>query len=226
MVEEAWDRLETWCRAHVPGLLDTLNPGASEKEITALERTIKQPLPADVRRSLAIHNGEPWRTSVDFIFGLELLDIDRIAEEWELWSGLTEYNDEFRSGMKSVPAGAIQLDYANLGWIPLTKAPGSGNHLGADLAPGSKGSMGQVINFGRDEREKCVLAESWGEFLLSYARFLESDDFKVIDAEAKSWSVNFDPVFTRHPHDALVEWRKNGRWPLRGGKKGRGSSGD
>jgi hypothetical protein len=72
MVKEAWDRIDAWCRVHVPGVLDRLNPGASATEIAALERTIKQPLPADVRKSLAIHNGEPWRASVDFIFGLAL----------------------------------------------------------------------------------------------------------------------------------------------------------
>jgi cell wall assembly regulator SMI1 len=225
MVEEAWDRLEAWCRAHVPGLLDALNPGASAAEIEALERAIQRPLPADVRVSLAIHNGQSGRPlGSDFVFGLELLDAEQIAHYWELWAGLTEYNDEYREDMASVPPGAIQLDYANPGWVPLTKAA-SASHLATDLAPGPAGSVGQMINFGRDEREKCVLAASWGEFLLSYAKFLESDAFRVIHPEAHSWDVNFEPVFNyvspdgeeyiRHQHATLIDWRKQGRWPLR-----------
>jgi hypothetical protein len=85
-----------------------------------------------------------------------------------------------------------------------------------DSAPGPAGSVGQVINFGRDEKLKCVLAASWGEFLLSYARFLESGALTQVHPEAKFWGDNFDPLMGgRHRHDVLVEWRKEGRWPLR-----------
>src|SRR5262249_32842513 len=146
----------------------------SVAEIATLEEAIKRPLPDDVRESLAIHNGQPWRQPTGFVFGLlELLDTERIAQQWKIWSGVTEYNEEHRENMVSFPEAAIQLDYANPGWIPLTKDSGV-NHLGVDLTPGPAGSVGQVINFGRDEKLKCVLATRWGEFLLSYAKFLES----------------------------------------------------
>ncbi|OWK45110.1 hypothetical protein FRUB_01441 [Fimbriiglobus ruber] len=137
---------------------------------------------------------------------------------------MTDYNAEYREDITSVPTGVIQPDYANPGWIPLTKAA-SASHLAADLAPGPTGSAGQIINFGRDEWEKWVLAASWGEFLHSYAKFLESDDFRVIYPEVDSWNVNFEPVFrfvsdegrasTRHGYAALIDWRKQGYWPLR-----------
>ena len=32
-----------------------------------------------------------------------------------------------------------------------------GNHIGVDLNPGPAGTVGQVINFGRDEEKKHVL---------------------------------------------------------------------
>jgi cell wall assembly regulator SMI1 len=203
--------------------LDTLNPSASVDEIAALERVIKRPLPDDVRESLVIHNGQP-RQLTGFVFGLDLLDAERIACEWGIWAGLTTYNQEYRENMTSFPEGTIEPDYANPGWIPLTKSAGA-NYLGVDLAPGPAGSTGQVINFGRDENMKCVLAASWGEFLLSYAKFLESGALKTIHPEAKFWGDNFEPVFEsvmdngqyyhRHPHDTLIEWRKKGHWPLR-----------
>lgn len=92
---------------------------------------------------------------------------------------MTDYNYEYREEMIAVPVGTIQLDYANLGWVPMTKAA-SASHLAVDLAPGPAGSAGQIMNFGRDECEKCVLASSWGEFLLSYAKFLGSYNFQIL----------------------------------------------
>lgn len=223
LVRDAWVKLETWCRQHLPGLLGSLNSGASVAEVSALERTIQRPLPDDVRESLSIHNGQRRQIRSGFLLGLDLLDAERIAEEWKLWAELTAYNEDYREDMASFPEGAIELDYANPGWIPLTK-DGGGNHLGVDLSPGSAGSLGQVINFGRDENRKSVLAMCWGEFLLSYAKFLESGALKVIYSEVASWGANFEPVFEsvtkdgeyyiRHPHQVLADWRKEGRWPL------------
>jgi cell wall assembly regulator SMI1 len=194
-------------------LLDTLNTGAQPAEIVSLERAIKRTLPDDVRESLSIHNGQP-RQLTGFVFGLDLLDCKRIAQEWERWAGLTSYNPDYRDAMASFPQGAVQLDYANPGWIPLTK-DGGGNYLGVDLAPGPAGSTGQVINFGRDEELKAVLAAGWGEFLLSYAKFLESGALAEISPEARSWGDNFEQVMTGHRHDVLVKWRKAGRWLLK-----------
>src|SRR5262245_53661269 len=76
LVLDARDRLENWHRKHHPLLLDTLNPGASPADIARLERTIKQPLPDDVRVSLSIHNGQPPRQHF-FLFELDLLSTER-----------------------------------------------------------------------------------------------------------------------------------------------------
>lgn len=213
-VKNAWDRLEAWCRRYLPTLLDTLNPGATAAEITNLEQIIQQPLPEDVRVSLSIHNGQHWQNSSRFIFGLDLLDAERISEEGQKWRACDMYNEEFKDSMRVFPEDAIKLDYANPGWIPLTR-DGGGNHLGVDLAPGPAGAAGQVISFGRDEELKCVLGPSWGDFLLSYAKFLESGVLQNLSPEPKFWSDNFEPVMVaRHRHDVLIEWRKQGRWPL------------
>ena len=53
----AWRRSERWCERNHPRLLRAHNPGASAEEIEAVERTIGQVLPPDVRESFAIHNG-------------------------------------------------------------------------------------------------------------------------------------------------------------------------
>ena len=58
VVKDAWTRIETWCRRHHPRLMEVLNPGESQEELLAIERTIDQLLPEDVRTSLLIHNGQ------------------------------------------------------------------------------------------------------------------------------------------------------------------------
>jgi cell wall assembly regulator SMI1 len=206
---DAWKRLELWCRRHHPPLLDFLNPGASEDEIVALERVIGQPLPTDVRVSLSIHNGD---REYGFVFGLTLLSIAGIENDWRMWQDCLAYNEEPEDDPS--PDLAVALDYANPGWIPLTRDAGN-NHLGVDLAPGPAGVAGQVINFGKDEEEKCVLAAGWAEFLAGYAVFLESGAVREIYPD--NWYDRVRKPIPRHPHDMLREWRQQGRWPPRCG---------
>lgn len=79
----------------------------------------------------------------------------------------------------SVPPLAIQTVYAHANWIPLV-TDNSGNHIGVDLAPGPKGKYGQVILFGREFDTKFVVANNWGDFLLSFANDLESGNWLFI----------------------------------------------
>lgn len=207
----AWTRLDRWFEVNHPRLLQTLNPGASAEEIQAVERTIGQALPPDVRESFAIHNG----ASEYPILGDALLSTQHVISEWEMWRGLEEYNEEFRWSMASFPVNAVVLDYANAAWVPLTQSGGS-DYLGVDLAPGPSGSVGQVINFGRDEEHKCVLASGWAEFLADLATFLESGavtDFDPDSSNPTDWYS--DALENTHCHDVLTQWRKEGRWPSR-----------
>ena len=68
---------------------------------------------------------------------------------------------------------------------------GNRNYLGIDLDPGPNGVVGQVINFGGDERRKYVLATSWGRFLEDFADELEAGNF-VLDAKHKFGSFLFE----------------------------------
>lgn len=206
-VRRAWTRLEDWCREHQSGLLRLLRPGASMAEIKAVETAIGHRLPVDVRESLAIHNG-----CESLILGDDLLSTAEMIEEWQAWRGLEEYNDEVRGGMTSVPEEAIALDYSNAGWIPLTRIPGTSNFLGVDLVPEREGGVGQVINFGRDEELKGVLASSWCQFLADYATFLASGAILSPNLEVEgNWRDACIKVFGDRSHH--VAW-----WERRGGR--------
>lgn len=207
----AWTRLENWCRQYHPRLLEVLNPGATPEEIAAVEEAIGQRLPVDVRESFAIHNGGDR-----FVFGQDLRSTTELISEWQLWRGLEDMNEEIRYCMSSFPALAIQLDYSNPGWVPLANT--NSDYLGVDLAPGPAGSVGQVINFGRDEENKFVLASGWAEFLADYATFLESGAVAEIDPDPHHWGDCCDTVLGgRHPPYVLSEWLQDGRWPAQPG---------
>lgn len=77
---------------------------------------------------------------------------------------------------RSVPPGAVHDTYAHRDWIPLV-TDNAGNHVAVDLLPGATGKMGQIILFGREFDTKYVVAPTWGDFLLGFARDLESGSF-------------------------------------------------
>ena len=67
-----------------------------------------------------------------------------------------------------------------------------------DFDPGPTGTKGQIINFGRDEDDKCVFAKSLDDFLVLLTELLNSPS--LVEEEDGSYSYN-------HTHfiDALKE---------------------
>ena len=177
-IPSVWKRLEAWCSSHLPVLLHYLNPGASSRELASLEDVIGHTLPNDVRDSYLIHNGQNTGEPTGLIFGLPLLSVSSVEQQWKFWRGVDSYNETLKETAASVPKGAVQLEYTCRSWIPLSQDHG-GNNLGVDLAPGPKGTVGQVIIFGRDEDTKYVAAPSWSSFLAGLVSTLEAGNFRI-----------------------------------------------
>ena len=132
------------------------------------------------------------------VFGSEVLPLldekDCLASSpslghWKFWSEMVEASergeddgmlDEFSQESTSFPEGAIQRLHACRAWIPLVEMNDS-NHIGIDLDPGPCGVVGQVINFGRDQEQKYVLARSWARFLEDVADELEAGNFVITE---------------------------------------------
>src|SRR3712207_1422323 len=102
-VKQSWQRLDRWFKKHLPGVARSLNPGVSEKQLATFERRIGHELPVDVRESYLIHNGQKETRATGCIFGLPLLPLKFVREQWEGWRGFENLNDEFRWSMKSYP---------------------------------------------------------------------------------------------------------------------------
>lgn len=82
--------------------------------------------------------------------------------------------------------GFVKPVYANRNWIPLTAGS---DHL--DFDPGPNGTVGQVINFGRDEDEKDVIASSFGDFLQWYVKELESGNYRIEEWQGSGFGREF-----------------------------------
>ena len=205
----AWARLERWHEKH-RALFGVLSPGASAGEIEDVERTIGAPLPPDARASLATHNG-----SCDhFLLGDGLLSTYAIVLLWKGDRRNAGSEKGLRRAAESFPSTAVAPGHFNPGWVPLASDL-NGRSLGVDLAPGPAGTVGQVINFGTREPCKCVLAPGWGEFLADYATFLESGAVGTSGPNATDPCAWYTDAFDGHCHDALCQWRWEGRWPPR-----------
>lgn len=85
-VGDSWRRIDRWCEANYPELYDQLSYGATENDVAELEHELEASLPADVRESLYIHDGqERGGRPTGLFFGIALLDCEEIVDEYNLW---------------------------------------------------------------------------------------------------------------------------------------------
>lgn len=181
-------RIRKWSKRRCPELYDSLNIPASILTLDALELQIGFQLPPAVRDYFLVHDGQDVENDQDgLLFGLRLLPIDDVLEQYEFWRGVDDHyqvhnNQILLSRMKSVPPGWINRAYSNPAWLPLA-TDRMGNYIGVDLDPPSEQTgavAGQVILFGRDIDTKVVVCHSdgsggWGKFMSHFADLLESD---------------------------------------------------
>ena len=178
-MNEVWKRLEAWLNENLPETLAGLNKGCTEADIVRLERETGIALPDSFRTFYSMHDGQRLLEGAGLFYGIELLPLSDILRAWNVWLDVIEWakqtgNDMDESQISLMP-GKVKALYANDKWIPFASFLDS-NHLGLDFDPGPEGKIGQVINFGRDEEQKAVLAHSFGEFIDRYIAGLESGE--------------------------------------------------
>lgn len=145
------------------------------------------PLPSSVRESYLCADGQDvdgGRTEGLF-FGLALLPLEDVLSEWTFWRSVeadpaTGANPRLNATMGSYPQRFIKKLYVSRGWLPLI-SDRAGNYIGVDLDPGPKGEWGQVIIWGRDFDNKCVLWRGegeggWGRWFESWITDLENGE--------------------------------------------------
>jgi cell wall assembly regulator SMI1 len=211
-VPAVWKRIEAAVGKLAPELVGNLAKGATDKQIAAFEKTIKRKLPEEVRDSFRAHNGQRDEVGYPLFRGVTLGSLEWSQSQWKMWTkieGDEDLEEQVREMSSSTPKDAIRLGYVNRNWIALISTGGS-NYFGLDFNPGPKGLPGQVINFGRDEEHKTVLAWSWGWFLTDLAEELEAGNFRFTpNQDDEDGMVLIQPAPAHdHFYNAHSEWSK------------------
>src|SRR5262245_54196686 len=141
-------------------------------------------LPDDVRACYRIHDGQqPVLVNVTYWPGLRtvpgFLDGDPwlgLREMVEYWTDLHSLLGEF-AGISGSPRGPIRSDWWHPKWLPVTKHGGGGDLRCLDLAPKSRGKVGQVITWYHDDAFRGVVAKSFTEWLAAFAADLERGQY-------------------------------------------------
>lgn len=177
-MKELIDDLHNWLKNNVPHLENAFQNDSSIEELNKLEEKLQVQLPEDFKLFYTFHNGQNENAPYITPFG-ELLSLEGIAFQWELWKSLV-YDNVFKDN-SSEPDEGIKNDWYNLKWIPFTY-DGSGNHLSIDLDPAEGGNVGQVITMWHDSPEREWIAGSFTEWLALFVHQLQDGYFRY-DAE-------------------------------------------
>ena len=210
-LSQTWARIRSWLSREYPELGDTLNYGILPIDLSEIEHQFGFALPTVVRESyLCVDGQEPESAagcSEGLFFGLTLLPLETVLEEWRFWREIDSdpSTATLREAMESIPPGWVRKSYSQRGWIPLI-ADKAGNYVGIDLNPGDRGSVGQVIVFGRDFDTKVVLWKGdgptgWAKWLASFVDELEIGEGFEIGASDVSEGSEDDVGYESYFYD-------------------------
>ena len=199
-----WNKFKRTVENKFPNFEGALEKGVSIDQITSFESNYKLSLPKDFKEMYQASNGQNNKVNAYF-FGMEVLSLEGIISAIDLQLSVMDDLAEEWDMCSSNPVDHIKLGYVNPGWVPIFHG-GSGNYLGVDLDPGPTGTIGQIINFGRDDEDKFVLADSLESFLTQCIDKIESGEHINYNEEYKMYFYT-DHYFV----DALIQecLRKN-----------------
>lgn len=112
---------------------------------------------------------------------------------------------------ESVPPESIRKAYAHPAWIPMVRDWG-GNNLAVDLAPGPRGSWGQIILFGRDYDTKYVVSRSWGHFMATLADDLNSGKWYIDEDSQELKLREFKATRVEPSYFDILRWRMDQKY--------------
>lgn len=185
-IETLWRRIDAALGKHAPAVLETLSGPASGKQLAALEKELGQPLPDDLRRTWAVHDGQDDEIEEHLLFAdfpfygvararaarkegrvvAKMLGVDKQTDDLVAWHALVA------DGIGSIDGPVKARDHHDA-WLPIGACNGDVfRYLDLDPAPG--GTVGQVIEVDPESVSWRVLAPSFGDLLARYAEALEA----------------------------------------------------
>jgi cell wall assembly regulator SMI1 len=154
LMKAVWKRIHAWLDANVPEGYGHLRPGATTKAIQATEKAMRLKLPADVKASYRIHDGQGEEPGL--MGGEEwcLLSLQEMVKTWRRWS---------------------QSDSRFAHFVPVASG-GAGDYIFLDLAPDAA-KPGCLIVQRRDRDAPDPVAPSFRSWVEDFADKLDEDEF-------------------------------------------------
>lgn len=118
-IADAWSRIEAWLAAQAPELAASLRGPASEESLRALEARLDRPLPADLRASWSIHDGQTAEGRLLWCLDTwQLASVEDALAQLDAWSS----KPSWRAGLLPFAIGSgdvlcIDLSRPASGWI-------------------------------------------------------------------------------------------------------------
>lgn len=168
-------RMEAWLTGHHPDRLPLFRPGADPLDLHRVETRLGFPLPADVRRLYAAHDGQR-EGAPGLYLNQRWLPLDLVGVAWE------DLRLRYGPGGALPPSSDCNATTAVLhaqawsdDWLPLFGS-WRGDHYCVDLHPDR---CGRVIWFLYDQLDRAVVAESLTQMLARVADGLEAGRWRL-----------------------------------------------
>jgi cell wall assembly regulator SMI1 len=210
-MQSIWTKIESWLGENAPHILNTLQPGATETEISELEARLSICFPEEVRASYRIHNGQSDEDGSfsSFLYRYELLPLESIYRAWEINQEINQQM-QIRMAHEEDIDGQTSGDALNPLWIPLATDI-SGDHYCLDLSPDPKDGLGQIIKLDYEQDAYPVMSPSFHMWMGQFADALESgeyvfsEEYGVISAEELAEYESEDTFWEIHHSAPSVE---------------------
>ena len=193
-MQNQWLWFEHWLTENAPEVISDLNEGCSLTQLEEVENETGLKLPQSFKDFYLIHNGQKDEDYFGLFYGVSLLPLNKIIEEMRVWNGIIDdygedgMRENFDDFQMSFMPDKVKAKYANKKWLPFAIIWDS-NYLGLDFDPAINGTVGQIINFGREEEQKTVLANSFEEFIDWYIQELERNNFLIETVNPGNWFI-------------------------------------
>lgn len=171
-IRDVWSRIERVLEQHAPATAATLAPPATDEQLAALEAAIGQTLPADLRASLKVHDGQCDATRCHVFCGEGVfLSTAEMADRWRITTEIDD-NNQFS-------AQSAQGPWWKASCIPFTEA--EGNMLCVDMDTSLGAQVGEVVCHVHDGEIERGISSNYGTWLTALAARLQSGQFQVDD---------------------------------------------
>lgn len=156
--------LLSWMRTCQP---EPAPPPAEDVEaiFMTIERELGLELPGDLKTYFRLLNSDLTQREHALFYGLIAIPLQFGDGERKDLSHLDSVfmDPNFQTIEAVDPPGTVRTVPFDAGWLPLAHDYG-GAYIAVDLHPDERGQVGQIINFGAQERKRFVLASSITEF--------------------------------------------------------------